>query len=187
MRAGGGKAKGSSWERVTGVELSLWVSEGARADLFARTVLSGGQFTISKVNEGIPGDLQANNSLAFAFMELFSVECKHYKDIGLDKYILDQAGKSFLSKTWKLAKEQSSKIGVTPLVVAKQNHCPAIVIMDYNIGMVAKENARTAAFRYHILHNKTVVLATFQQMTTLVRVRPFLTEVKKLKPDAPVR
>jgi hypothetical protein len=178
MIKGGGKAKGSNWERAVGTTLSLWVSEGARSDLFARTVLSGGQFTISKINEGIPGDLMANNPLAFVFMELFSVECKAYKDIGLDKYIWDTAGKSFLAKTYKLAKDLSTKIGVSPLVVAKQNHQPAIVIMDYNIGVLAIKHARTKAFRFHSLHNNYVMLVSLDHLVKLVRVKPFLENVK---------
>lgn len=154
------------------------MSEGLRADLFARTVLSGGQFTISKINEGVPGDLQANNPLAFTFMELFLVECKAYKDIGLDKYMLDLAGKTFLSKTYKLAKDQSEKIKVSPLVIAKQNNCPVIVLMDYSIGMCAKACARTTAFRYHILHNETIMMCMMQQLTSLVKIKPFLEAVR---------
>lgn len=177
MRPGAGKEKGSAWELKVGVALSLWVSDGARADLFARTVLSGGQFTRSEEGEGAPGDLQANHPRAFEFMALFSVECKHHRDIGLDRYILDLSGTSFLSKVFKQTQIQAATLGLFPMVVAKQNHQPAIVLLDGGVGMVAKTVSRPS-FHYHVLHNQTVLLTTFDHMLNVVRASPFLQALK---------
>ena len=41
MRPGGGKAKGSSFEREIARILSLWWSKGTRDDIFGRTMSSG--------------------------------------------------------------------------------------------------------------------------------------------------
>lgn len=182
MRVGGSGQKGGAWERSVGGQLSLWVSNGARADLFRRSVLSGGQYTLSKGGEGTPGDLAINHPLAATFLSLFLVECKHYKDIELDKYLFDLTERSFLARVFKKAKEQGDAAGVVPLVVAKQNHYPAMVLMDYAIGMEACKATRIGSFRYHSLHNNTTVLTSLHHLIACVKPDRFLASVTELKP-----
>ena len=47
MRPGGGKPKGNEFERWVGRQLSIWITDGARTNIFARNVLSGGGFTVT--------------------------------------------------------------------------------------------------------------------------------------------
>ena len=47
MRKGGGKAKGSSFERLICKELSLWITGGEHQDVFWRSAMSGGRSTVA--------------------------------------------------------------------------------------------------------------------------------------------
>ena len=46
MRKGGGKEKGSSFERLVCKRMSMWLSKGERDDLFWRSAMSGGRATV---------------------------------------------------------------------------------------------------------------------------------------------
>src|SRR5581483_12100766 len=87
MRKGGGKEKGSQYEREIGYKLSLWLSNGARKDILCRTVGSGAQFTFSKSVRGIPGDLRSQHELGDLFCQKFVLECKHWKDLELIRFL----------------------------------------------------------------------------------------------------
>lgn len=81
MRPGGGKAKGSQFERDVARRLSLWWSEGTDPNCLWRTHSSGGFGTVAKV-EGQYGDISGINALGMEFSpKLFVVECKNYKEI----------------------------------------------------------------------------------------------------------
>jgi hypothetical protein len=177
MTPGGSKQKGNAWERKVGTVLSLWVSNGVRVDLFARTVLSGGQFSRSEGEVGIPGDLMANHPTAFEFLSLFAVEAKHRHDIGLDKYLLDFAGSSFLAKTFDQTKRQAAAKLLVPMVVAKSNNYAAIIMLDYAVGIMARSAARRG-FHYHALHSSSVLLTTFDHFTNTVKADQFIRAVK---------
>jgi hypothetical protein len=138
MRKGGGKEKGSAFERAIGAALSLWITAGERKDLFSRNVLSGGRFTNALKNDdklGIPGDLMAAHPLAFDFLAGHVIECKHYKDLNLDAFLFDQQRKSFLIQVFDHTKAQGQAIGgLWPLIIAKQNMRPTILLCESQIG-----------------------------------------------------
>jgi hypothetical protein len=167
MRPGGGKDKGSAFERKVGAVLSLWLTGGARADVFARNVLSGGKFTIAarKGQEtSIPGDLMAAHPQAFAFLALCSVECKHRRDLELSRLLFDGA-QAYLSRVLEVARQQAARVGCFALVIAKQNHVPAVVLTERRVG----DALRAAYFpagrlRYHLLRNETVFLCSLQSL-----------------------
>lgn len=121
----------------------------------------------------------ANHPDAFDFMSIFAVECKHHKDIGLDKYLLDPFRKTFLAKTFDHTAEQARRLGLYPMVIAKSNHYPAVVILDYIIGMVAV--SCNDELHYHIVHNKQYVLTTLSSLTTMVEPKLFLAKIKLLQ------
>lgn len=131
MRAGGGKEKGSAFERETGAQLSRWITAGQRKDLFSRNVLSGGRFTGQERKGetlGIPGDLMAAHPLAFDFLRRHVIECKHYADLGFAQFLFDQDRASFLIKTYDHTVNQAIKIDAFAWVIAKQNMKPAILL-----------------------------------------------------------
>ena len=84
MKQGAGKQKGSSFERKICKELSLWITDGERDDLFWRSSNSGGRATIVAVDgtrHTQSGDISAIHPLGHAFTETFVVECKHHRCI----------------------------------------------------------------------------------------------------------
>jgi hypothetical protein len=133
VKPGGSHAKGSAFERDTCQRLSLWISKGKRDDLLARNVLSGGQFTVARIRgevRGSPGDLTAVDPMAIPFIQAFSVECKHYRDLGLSAYVFDKKGNSFINQTVALCKRQARQAGKQWLLVAKQDRKPALIFLE---------------------------------------------------------
>lgn len=180
MRAGGGKAKGSAFEREVGKALSLWLTHGERPDIFARNVLSGGAFTVmekaGKQSSRMPGDVMAAHPLGFDFLKRFSVECKHLKTIGLEAYLWDPHAGTALGTIIELARRQAKGIGLAYMVVAKQNQRDALVFVDGNVGdlmvhCLRKQGAkRVLQPMHHFVHKHTVCILRFGDM--LDRVDP---------------
>lgn len=123
MKIGGGKAKGSAFEREVGYTLSKWITNGERDDLFARTVLSGGQFTVSQ--RGNPGDLMAQDPLAQRFCNLFVIECKHWGDLYMEAFVLQREK---LYEALKKLDNDAYTLNKNWLFVVKQNFLPALVM-----------------------------------------------------------
>lgn len=188
MRPGGGKDKGSSFERVTGTQLSLWVSEGHRADLFARNVLSGGQFTNSvkkgSLETGTPGDLMANHPRAFDFLSTFFIECKHYADLNFEQFLFDEA-KSFLGKVMAGCRKQADQADppVFPLIIAKQNRRATVMLMDGEVGkaFLGSIPPRLPCPRHHFLHSSSVLMIPLAPALAVVRAAPFIAATKLLR------
>jgi hypothetical protein len=149
MKPGGSKNKGSAFERRICVTLSQWLTQGERTDLFSRNVLSGGLFTISASKAGIPGDLAAVHPIAYAFLEIFFVECKHSADIGLNEFMFKGRAKGLIGRTLVKVEEQAKQSGRRFLLIAKQNRWPELVITDENSGIALYSGTRT---RFHICH-----------------------------------
>jgi hypothetical protein len=80
MRPGGGKAKGSSFEREIARILSLWWSNQERDDIFGRTMSSGAWGTqrakSGKRTFGQYGDLQALDPIGQPFISMCCAELK---------------------------------------------------------------------------------------------------------------
>jgi len=132
MRPGGGKGKGAAFERHVCHRLSYWLSGGRRTDLLWRSAMSGGRATVQlaqgKVNLSQSGDLSAISEGAYAFCEKNFIECKHYKDLQLGRSIL--LGRGGLAAFWRITRREAAKYGKAPVMVAKQNLYPAIVVVD---------------------------------------------------------
>src|SRR5687767_11847864 len=102
------KAKGSQFERVVCKQLSLWVSGGKQQDCFWRSAMSGGRATVRNksaagrvrrtvVRQG--GDIASVAPEGHALTDKFYVECKNYKQLALDRFLLLNTGN--LAKFWK--------------------------------------------------------------------------------------
>jgi hypothetical protein len=181
MRPGGGSIKGAQFERLTGIQLSLWLTQGKRSDLFARNVLSGGKFTLAtqKGKElGMPGDLMAAHPLAFEFLSTFLVECKHHADLKLEQYFFDIHKKGSLAKIIEKASEEADSVNLYHMVVAMQNRCPAMVFLPAIAGLSVLNVARPKqAMRYHKLHNDSVFICKLEDLVCLVRPDLFLASI----------
>ena len=132
MRAGGGKQKGASFERDVCRRLSLWLSGGLRDDLMWRSAMSGGRATV-QFNRGAKnltqsGDISAVGEGAFAFCERNFIEVKHYRDLGIGRSIV--CGTGHLAKFWRVARREANRYGKRPMLVARQNLYPTIVLVE---------------------------------------------------------
>lgn len=130
MRAGAGKSKGASFEREVCRRLSLYLSGGRRDDLLWRSAMSGGratiQFDAGRVNLTQSGDVTAVGMEAYDFVERTFVEVKHYRDLRIARSIV--CGTGDLVAFWKKTVEESSKYGKRPMLVARQNLYPTLVV-----------------------------------------------------------
>lgn len=119
MKAGGGRIKGSVFERkVAGLIVEAFSEFGiCKTDCY-RTPLSGGHFAASKKD---PGDILMSPKLQKLFP--FVIECKSYKKLQWDRMILSHQGvRGIMVKWWKQARKAALKTGGLPMVVFKQNN-----------------------------------------------------------------
>jgi hypothetical protein len=162
MRPGAGKSKGSAFERQVCTQLSLWVTHGARSDVFTRNVSSGGQFTVRKSKDdnehGVAGDIMAHHPSAYDFLKKVMVECKHHKDLNLDTYLYDTRGSSTLAKIIAKCEKEAGQSTVFWLLIAKQNNRAPLIFMGNHAG----ETATASCYKGfnllgHLLHRVVYV------------------------------
>jgi hypothetical protein len=129
MRRGGGKNKGSAFERKICKQLSLWVSFGKQSDCFWRSAISGGRATVQhrkgvKVRQS--GDIVSVSPEGHVLTNSWYVECKHVRSLDLASFILKRKGK--LAKFWQTATREAEKHDKDALLIAKQNNQPVLVM-----------------------------------------------------------
>lgn len=120
------KAKGSAFEREVCKALSRWVTNGEREDVFWRSAMSGGRATVARGKVRQCGDITAVAEEGYEFASRWYVECKHVKKLGLDQFLIKSTGP--LAKFWKIAVREAKKHERNPLMIAKQNGWPVLVI-----------------------------------------------------------
>jgi hypothetical protein len=122
MRKGGGKSKGSSFERKIAKELGHALFNDK--DSFVRTPSSGALATIRKSKAAtFAGDImQVDHVDQFDFP--FCIECKHYK--AFDPWnLLTKKKNSLEYKAWEQAIENATKSnGKYPLLIFRANNRP---------------------------------------------------------------
>jgi len=127
------KAKGSAFERHCCKSLSLWISHGARDDLFWRSAMSGGrasvQFKKGKPNRTQTGDITAIDPLGDPLTSRFLIECKFYADLKLSALYTD-AEKAGLAGFWRKCEQQARQHSKFPMLIAKQNRTPTLIGLD---------------------------------------------------------
>lgn len=146
MKKGAGSRKGSSFERQICKQLSLWVSHGKRKDLFWRSPASGGRATVFKKRgedlKSQAGDIVAVHPEGHALTKRFFIETKHYTDLQIGSFFLKQKGS--LYKFWQKASRQAGAHNLKPLMIAKQNNMPTMLIVRqgdlFDICRIEKES-----------------------------------------------
>jgi len=141
MRAGGGKAKGSSFEREICKRLSLWLSHGKRTDLFWRSAMSGGRATIAnrlgrggRIKVRQPGDITAVAIEGAVLTDRYVIECKHVRNLQLTAFLLEGRGaKQSIAGYWKKLRGEAKRHHKLPMLIAKQNNMPVIVVLENGI------------------------------------------------------
>ncbi len=138
MRRGGGKAKGASFERHIAKVLSLWITNGKHEDTLWRSAMSGGRATVQnrkgkKITVRQAGDICSVAPEGHALTDEFYLELKHVKKLALDQFIIKGTGP--LANFWKIAKREAKKHKKQPVIIARQNGWPDLVIAyggDFN-------------------------------------------------------
>lgn len=128
MKQGGGKAKGTAFERGVCKDLSLWVSHGEDQDLFWRSSISGGRATVAlRKGRAIKpaGDICAVSPGGHRLTDRFFIECKFYRDLELRRFLI-HAGR--LWEFWEHCVKQALQHGRTPLLIARQNRFPTLLL-----------------------------------------------------------
>lgn len=133
MRRGAGKAKGGEFERLVCKELSVWVTKGARDDVFWRSAMSGGRATVRKAqgksSPHVGGDICAVHTAGHDFIDRFYVECKFYADLQLHHVAMGSGGN--LLNFWNVARKQAKMHRKLPMLVAKQNRVPPLLVLSH--------------------------------------------------------
>lgn len=181
--AGASKTKGNSFERSVGRELSLWITEGERNNIFARNILSGGQFTQSAnrgktgVELNLPGDMAAAHPKAFEFLMHFAVEVKHTNQLLLSVYLLDRQDKSFIAKVVSKTAAQAEAVGLHWMFIGKQDRRPAFVLMGRTPG---KELVSIFSITHHWLFGGAVLMVSLKDFLDTVHPGEFMARIRKL-------
>lgn len=129
MKRGGGKGKGSSFERVICKRLSLWVSRGEDEDLFWRSAISGGRATVAfrkGKNIRAAGDICAVSPHGHKLTDRYFIECKHVRMLNLDSFLF---GRGNLSAYWSKCVEQALDHRRAPMLIAKQDRWQTLLIL----------------------------------------------------------
>lgn len=117
MKAGGGRNKGSAFERkVAKLIIATFANKGINKEDCYRTPGSGGHRFASKTD---PGDLVLSPALRELFN--FSVECKHYAKLDWGVLLSNRRKKGQFESWWR----QCCKAAVDdaiPLLVFKRNN-----------------------------------------------------------------
>jgi hypothetical protein len=130
VRQGGGKAKGSAFERFICKRLSLWVSHGERDDLFWRSAMSGGRATLQLrqdiVNKAQSGDMTAIAPEGYELCEKCLFECKNYRDLQIAQGLIKDIG--YFATFWDSTNRAALRFDKVPILIMKQNHFPVLLV-----------------------------------------------------------
>ena len=127
---GMGKRKGAAFERRICVALSRFIDPDGNDTIFWRSAMSGGRATIQNrkgiANKTQLGDITCVHKAGLWITDNFFIECKFYGDLDLESSILIGRGK--LAKFWRKAVKEAKNCKRHPLLIAKQNRTPTLVL-----------------------------------------------------------
>lgn len=130
-KAAKGRGKGAHFEREVCKQLSGWMTNGARDDLFWRTAMSGGRATLGarggNTRAAQLGDVCAIDPLGVPLTRDYVMECKFRASIDLDLFIMLRGG--ILTGFWEKVTQEAASVRKQALLIAKQNRREAVVIM----------------------------------------------------------
>jgi len=130
MKSGGGKNKGSSFERKVCRILTKWITGKEHPEIFWRSASSGAKSTMDSIKgtaTDMHGDIMAVNEEGFWFTSKFLIECKFYKDVDIGKFL---TGSGKLRDWWNQACEDGAKANKIPLLIFKRNGSPIYIMFN---------------------------------------------------------
>lgn len=156
MRKGGGKGKGSAFEREVCNDLSRLVQPKTHETLFWRSAMSGGRATVrakgKKKDSSQAGDISCVHPDGAWLVENFVIECKFYKDLSIMSSLLERKG--LLAKFWKEVRKLAKRHGKEPILIARQNRTRALVLVSpdgYHILNVWRPETPTCLLQSRVL------------------------------------
>lgn len=123
------KGKGSSYERSICRLLSRWITNGEKDDCFWRSSLSGGRATVAhRKGQSVrqAGDITAVAPEGHILTDFAYLELKHYRNLDIESFFL--TGKGALAGFWEKTIQEGRKHQREPVLIAKQNHTPDLII-----------------------------------------------------------
>lgn len=130
MKAGGGKRKGSSFERYIAKQLSLWISKGIRNDIFWRTHSSGSLGTVGKRRLEY-GDIMAIDDAGKPLTDKYNIECRHGKVLNFKDLIYHPKSSSLIQMITE-GRVNAEKSERQPLWILKEQNKEVMVMMNYD-------------------------------------------------------
>lgn len=168
MRPGGGKSKGSAFERKVCVQLSMWVTKGKSKDCFWRSSMSGGRATIHVAKGGInrqAGDICAVAPEGHKLTDIWFFECKHVRDLKVDRFFVDESGPMWLY--WKQCMKQANDHAKRPMLIAKQNNMePLVVTLFEHRGLFSKGDWVNEGRGYRVFSFEEMLLQPYRSFLT---------------------
>lgn len=124
--------KGSAFERKICQLLSLWVTGLVKKDVFWRSSMSGGRYTVKSKGghrgaAAQAGDISAISPEGHALLDAFIVECKHHKTLDLLSVLRNADGN--IHGWWEKLQEQCGTLNRHPMLIAKGNNMPELVFI----------------------------------------------------------
>ena len=159
MKSGGGKRKGSAYEREISKSLSLWLTDGKRVDCVWRTSGSGAMSTVNNSDTQC-GDLHAVRPEAHKFFSIFSLELKNYKSLD----IMSFQNKNFkLYEWWRQAENDANRANKIPLLIVRINRKGDWLIMKASANLISTIDFKidTDKTSYINIFNKEIDLNLF--------------------------
>lgn len=128
MKPGGGRAKGSSFERkVAKMIVAAFAKQGITKEDCYRTPGSGGHKYACKVD---PGDLVLSPKLQKLFN--FGVECKFYKSLDWAMLLRPDNRRGDFGSWWRQAVKATQGTSKCPLLVFKGNRSDIFVMFPHS-------------------------------------------------------
>lgn len=161
MRKGGGKSKGSSFERKIAKELGEALF--GDKDSFVRTPSSGALATIRKTHTAtFAGDImQVDHVKEFDFP--YCIECKHYKTFDPFNLLIKKEN-SLEYKAWLQAKDNATKSNMKkPLLIFRGNNKPVYVAL-----CLLNEASEEILSATNGVYNEEVIVFEFAEFLKIV-------------------
>ena len=127
MKKGGGKRKGSSFERYVAKDLSLWITGGGSDGIFWRTHSSGSLGTVGKRRLEY-GDIMAIDDLGKPLTDNYNIECRHGKCLNLRHLIYPVKSSSIIQLIYE-GRTNAEATKRKPLWIIKEQGKDILVMM----------------------------------------------------------
>jgi len=156
VKAARSKEKGNEFEWLIARRLSVWMHPTGENTELIRSVQSGGW---AGRNNPQVGDLAPNGEYGARFRSVFSVECKHWKEINW--WWVFNAPKHEFMMFWRQTREEALEAGLIPLYIVRQNRMPIMVCVPERYMLHSLYPAQDMMMTVHHLQMSVVPLDAF--------------------------